>query len=267
MKYLAGLLAVVALVGGATVLGYNYFEHAVDTRSGGGGGRGVDDGGVIKAADTTTVPTSLPNSNQVIVTGTITTIHLEGARIDSLPMPLTVTTPQRGEGAGATMQNVQVDGASTDIEWDAGTPLQLAGDGGALVTGPCTVDADPTTTIVGFGTSPNGFAPASYAVSSPVAVGTGSLARPVDQATMVASDQSAITFRGDASTTYGTVALTMNGTGKAEIHGQLVVVRPDGSQQQVSSVVLDNGPFKAAIDPTASGLQVSVTLQGTVTTG
>jgi hypothetical protein len=266
VKYFAGLLAAVALVCGATVAGYNYYEHAVDTRSGGGGGGG-DDGGVIAAGDTTSVPTSLPNTDQVIVTGTIAHFHAEGARLESVPMPLTITTPQRGEGAGASIQNVQVDGEATDIEWDAGTPLALAGDGGALVTGPCTVDADPTNTTLGLGATPHGFVPGTYTVTSSVAIGTGSLARPADQATMVATDQSAITFRGDATTTFGTVALSLVGTGAVTIQGDLLIVRPDGSQQKITSVTFPSGQFKAKLNPSATGPQVSATLQGAVTTG
>ena len=266
MKYFAGLLAVVALVCGATVAGYVYFERAVDTRSGNGNSGGGDDGGVIASGGTTTVPTSLPNADQVIVTGTITTLHLEEARIVSVPMPITITTPERGEGAGASIQNVQVDGATTDIEWDAGTPLALAGNGGALVTGPCTVDVDSANATVSLGASPHGFTAATYSVTSSVAIGTGSLARPADHVTMVAGDQSAITFRGDASTTFAIVPLSMVGSGKVTIQGDLVIVRPDSSQQRITSVSFATGQFKVKVNPTANGPQVNATLQGAVTT-
>jgi len=267
VKYLAGLLALVALVCGATVAGYNYFEHAVDTRSGVSGGTGGGDNGVVQAAGGTTVPTSLPNSDQVIVVGTITSIQLEGARIAALPMPLTITTPVRGEGAGASIQHVQVDGETTDVEWDAGTPLELAGDGGALITGPCTVTVDPTNTVIVFGTDPHGFAPGNYSVNSSVAVGTGSLARPADHVSMVAGDGSGVVFRGNATTTYGTVSLALQGNGKVVLTGDLVLVRPDKSQQKVGSVTFASGPFSVKVDPSATGLQVNATLQGAVTTG
>lgn len=263
MKYLAGLLAIVALAAGATYAGYQYFQTEVSTRGGGGVGGGRD-GGVIAAA--TTSPTSLPNANQVIVVGSVSSLQAEGAIIRSLGMPLTITTPQRGSGAGAAIQGVQVDGAMTSIEWDAGTPLAMDGQGGALVTGPVTVDADPINTTIGLGSSPFGFANGTYTLRSSVAVGAGGLARAADSVTFSTSNSSSIVFRGDASTTFPTRALQARGSGKFTVSGDLSVVKPDGSQAKVASASLDGGQFDLELTPGPGSLRIKVTLQGTVAT-
>jgi hypothetical protein len=100
-----------------------------------------------------------------------------------------------------------------------------------------------------------------------VAVGTGSLATPADHVTMTAVDGSGVVFRGDATATFGTVSLALQGNGKVVLTGDLVLVRPDKSQKKVPSVSFETGPFGVKVDPTATGLQVSATLQGAVTTG
>ena len=254
-----GLLAILALIVGATVVGYNAFQDAVDTRAGGGS---TDDAGVIEAG--TTVPTSVPNANQVIVLGTITSIHLDGARLDALPMPLTVTAPQ-GEGA-ASFQNVLVGGATTDIEWNAGTPLNLSSDGGYIVTGPLTLDADPSSMVIHFGQLPHGFAAGTYQITSSVAVGTGSLAQAVDQVAFSVDGSSSLSFRGDTSATFGPLSLSTRGTGNVVITGDLTIVRPDRSQTKIASITLESGPFDAALTPIAGTVSVHATLQGSVTT-
>lgn len=263
MKYLVGLLAIVVLVAGATYKGYDYFQEQIST-SGGGGPGGGRDGGVISTG--TTSPTSLPNSNQVIIVGSVTSLHAEGAIIRSLLMPLTITTPQRGSGAGAGIQGVQVDGATTGIDWDAGTPLAMDGQGGALVTGPVTVDADPSNTTIGLGSSPMGFVSGTYTLRSSVAIGNGSLARAADSVTFSTTDSSSIVFRGDASTTFPTRALQAKGSGAFTVSGELTVVKPDGSQTKIASASLDGGQFDLQMTPGSAGLQLKVTLQGNVTT-
>lgn len=263
MKYLVGLLAIVVLVAGATYKGYDYFQEQIST-SGGGGPGGGRDGGVISTG--TTSPTSLPNSNQVIIIGSVASLHAEGAIIRSLLMPLTITTPQRGSGAGAGIQGVQVDGATTGIDWDAGTPLAMDGQGGALVTGPVTVDADPANTTIGLGSSPMGFVSGTYTLRSSVAIGAGGLARAADSVTFSTTDSSSIVFRGDASTTFPTRALQAKGSGAFTVSGELTVVKPDGSQTKIASASLDGGQFDLQMTPGSAGLQLKVTLQGTVTT-
>jgi len=262
VKYFAGLVAIVALVCGATVLIYNKFESDVSTK---GGATSGGDTGVVGAGNTTTFPTLVPAANQVIVTGTITALHVEKGRT-KVPMPLTINTANRGEG-GATITQVSVDGAPTDVEWDAGTPLNLDGPGGGIVTGACTIDIDPTNTTVHFGDEAHGFAPGTYTVNSPVAVGTGSLAKPADQATFTVGDTGSVVFRGDASAQFPTISLDMAGSdGKIDIKGDLDVLRPDGSQHQYAAVSLPMGKFTITVLPAGGKLGIHAVLEGDVTT-
>ena len=55
-----------------------------------------------------------------------------------------------------------MDGKPSSIEWDAGLPFELDGDGGALVVAPLIVDADAEHVYISFGTAPHGFAPGTY---------------------------------------------------------------------------------------------------------
>ncbi len=73
--------------------------------------------------------------------------HAEGAMLPALATPLTVTTATRGEG-GATITPVTVNGKTTSIEWNAGQPLPLEGDGGSLVLGPIAVDVGTDIVLV-----------------------------------------------------------------------------------------------------------------------
>jgi len=258
VKYFVGLIAIIALIAGATVAGYWYFENDVETRGGDAGDFGVIEG-------VSTLPTSIPAASQVIVQGSITSIHLEGARVDQLPLPLVFVTPSRGEG-GATFLNVQVDGEATEIDWDSGQPLRVDGDGGFLVTGPLTIDTDPTNTVIGMGDAPHGFSPGTYSINSSVAVGAGRLARAADSVSFVATDGSSVAFRGTASSTMPTVGLAMNGAGSVVIQGDLTLVRPDRSQTKVKSVTLTSGPFHVTTTSENGNLTVQATLQGAVTT-
>ena len=264
MKYFAGLLAIVALACGITVVAYNKFESDVSTK---GTGTSGDDTGVVQVGDTTTFPTLVPAPNQVIVTGTITALHIENGRT-KVPMPLTINPVTRGEGTGATIGQATVDGKPTDIAWDAGTPLNIDGPGGAIVTGPCTIDVDPTNTTVGWGLDPDGFAPGTYTINSPVAVGTGSLARPADNVTFAVTDNNAsLVFHGDANAQFPTISLDISGSnGRVDIKGDLDVLRPDRSQQKFSAVSLPAGKFSVSFSPAAGKITVHAVLEGAVTT-
>ncbi len=264
MKYFVGLFAIVALACGLTVVAYNKFESDISTK---GNSTGGDDTGVIQVGDTTTFPTVVPAANQVIVTGSITAIHIENGRL-KVPMPLTINPVTRGEGTGATIGQAVVDGKPTDIAWDAGTPLNIDGPGGAIVTGPCTVDVEPAKTMIGFGLDPDGFAPGTYTISSPVAVGTGSLARPADRVTFSVTDNNAsLVFHGDANAEFPTISLDIGGTnGRVDLKGDLDLLRPDGSQQKFSAVSLPTGTFSVTINPVAGKITVHAQLQGAVTT-
>jgi hypothetical protein len=263
VRYFIGLLAAVALVAVATKVGYDRFEDEIETRSG------------PKATTQptgTTLPPILPNDEQVVVVGVVSSAHLESALVEPLLVPLTINTPERGLTASATITGVTVDGEDASIHWDAGTPLALGGGGGtaggSIAPSPITFDADASNMVIGFADDqPQGITPATYTISSPVAVSAGKgLASPRDSVSFEATPSATVTFTGGASTTFPTKALTLKGPGKVVLTGSLVVVKPDKSQTKVSSITLDKGPFTIKLTPDVGGLQVQATLEGAVTT-
>ena len=264
MKYFVGLLALLGLAAGLTFGGYQLWDHAVSTRTG-----ADDNGGVIAGGGTTVpgAPTTALAAKLVTVTGTVSALHVEGAVIEPLGLPLTITTPERGEGSGATVKGITVDGKSSGIEWDAGTPLELSGDG-TLQLAPLGLDADADHLYVSFATGAHGFSPGEYHIDTPVAVGTGGLATPVRSVTFEATTSSTITFRGNASTTLDPRELSIQGPGKVVLAGDLTVVQPDGSTLKAATVTLSSGPFTLAITPVPGGYSLQqATLQGVIQTG
>lgn len=261
MKYFVGLLAALGLAAGLTVGGYSLWERALSTRT------GSDNGGVIAGGGGSAAPSTSPAPIKVTVTGTVTAIRIEGA-VGSLALPLTVTTPERGAGSGATIKGVTVDGAPSEIEWDAGRPLNLAGDGGALALAPVVVDADASNMVISLGSSAHGFAPGSYTIDTPVAVGTGGLAKPVTSVTFAASKTSTVAFRGGASTTFEPRALSLTGPGKVVLAGDLTLLKPDGSTTKAAMITLVAGPFVLSIVPVDGGYTLQqASLQGVIQTG
>lgn len=255
MKYFAGLLAIVALVAGATVGAYHAWDRATHTKD--------DNGGVLAGGPTTTSQEPpRPAEGQVAVTGKISTAHSDGAVVRALPTPLTVTTANRGEG-GATITPVTVNGKETSIEWNAGQPLSLEGDGGSLVLGPIAVDVAADISLVLDGV--HSLAPGTYTINTSVAVGS----TPKDSVTFTATDTTTIEFRGTASTPPPTpgvgAGISIGGNGAATISGDLTIERPDGSTTPASSITLDNGAYLLNLTPDpAGGFTVQATLQGPV---
>jgi hypothetical protein len=262
VKYFVGLVALLGLAAGITVGGYHLWENAISTRA------GADDNGGVIGAPASSPAGTVPAPSQVTVTGMVSALHVEGAVIQPLPMPLTITTPERGEGSGATIKAVTVDGKPSSLEWDAGVPFALDGDGGMLVVAPLIVDADADHVYVSFGSAAHGFAPGTYHLATPVAVGTGGLATPVQSVTFDATTASTVEFRGNASTTLDPHDLSIQGPGKVVLEGDLTVVHPDGSTAKVPKVTLDSGPFQLSLSPADGGYTVNqATLQGVIQTG
>jgi hypothetical protein len=263
VRYFLALIAAVALVAGATKIGYDRFEDEIETRA---APRPTLPG------TGTTLPSVLPSENQVVIVGIVSAAHLETALLEPLRVPLTFTTPERGLTASGTLTGVNIDGEDSSIHWDAGTPLQIVGGGtdtnGSLAPGALTFDADASNMVATFPDEiPQGLTPATYTISSPVAVSAGAgLATPHDTVTFEATPTATITFTGGASLTFPTKALSAHGPGKVVLNGSLTVVKPDRSQTQVASVTLDKGPFSITFTPDANGLRIQATLQGTITT-
>jgi hypothetical protein len=251
VKYFAGMLALVALVAGATVGAYRAWDRATHTRE--------DNGGVLAGGATSaTLPADIPApaEGQVAVTGTITAAHLDGATIASLATPITVTTATRGQG-GATITPVLVNGKSTSIEWTAGQPLPLTGDGGSLALGPVAVDVTDGIALVLDGV--HGVVPGTYKIATSVAVGS----QPKDSVTFLATNKTTIQFRGNASTPLPTPDLTTDGSGGLSLEGTLTIAHADRTTSQVSAITLDSGTYSITITPAAGGgFNVKATLQG-----
>lgn len=251
MKYFAGLLAIVALVAGATVGGYRMWDRATHTKD--------DNGGVLAGAPSSTLASDAPApaDGQVFVTGKISAAHFDGVALNPLPTPLTVNTAVRGQG-GATITPVTVNGKSTSIEWNAGQPLPLEGDGGSLILGPIAIDVSDSAALLLDGT--HSFTPGTYTIKTSVAVGS----TPKDSVTFTATDKTTIQFRGNA-TIPAPANLTAGGTGGATITGTLTVVHPDRSTAPATSVTLDKGTFSVVLQPDpAGGFTVQATLQGPI---
>ncbi|MEO7557211.1 MAG: hypothetical protein ABIV94_11480 [Acidimicrobiales bacterium] len=259
VRYFLGLLAAVALVAGATTLGYNRFQDELETRTA--------PSTTAPKPTGTTLPEVLPSGGQVVVVGTVSSVHLESALIDPLPTPLTITTPNRGLDAGATFTGLTVDGQDSSIHWDAGTPLQLAGTAGSIAVGAVTVDADGSTTVVTFGDLPQGVTAGPYTINNPVAVSLGdALPAARDTVGFTATATATVTFTGGAAASFPTQKLSARGPGKAVLTGGLTLVRPDGTQSTISSATLPTGPFTVELTLDDRGLTVRATLQGTVET-
>jgi hypothetical protein len=248
VKYFAGMLAIVALVAGATIGVYRFWDDATHTRE--------DNGGVLAdGGSVSTVPAA--GQGQVIVTGTVTAAHIEGGTFGQLPMPITVATAERGQG-GATITPVDVQGKSTSIEWTAGQPLPMSGNGGSLVLGPVAFDvaADAISLVLD---GVHTVTPGDYKLTAPVAVGP----TPKDSVTFTASAKTTVKFRGSASTPLPRPDLATGGTGKVTLEGALTVTRPDGSKTSATSLTLDNGPYTITLNPApGGGYTLQATLQG-----
>ncbi len=242
-------MAAVLLVAGATVGAYRIWDKATHTRE--------DNGGVLGGTAGTLPPGGTPGADQVAVSGKVTSAHLEGVILGTLPTPFTVTPATRGEG-GATFTPVDVKGESTSIDWQAGQPLPLSGDGGGLALAPvvCDVTTDGITVLLDGVHAVN---PGTYSIKTSVAVGS----QPRDSVTFTASAQTTVEFRGGQSTPLPTPELAASGTGTITLEGALTVYHPDGSNQNVPQITLDNGRYQIKLTPVDGGFTVTATLQGT----
>jgi hypothetical protein len=252
VKYFFGLLAIVGVVGGATVAGYRAWDKATHTRE--------DNGGVLTAGPSTTAPSDslLPAKGQVALVGGVTGMHIDGATVDNLPMPITVTTADRGVG-GATITPVEVDGHTTSIDWQAGQPMPISGDGGNLLLKGVTIDAGSDgISIVLDGTQ--SMTPGTYKIDTSVAVGS----TPMDRVTFSATDKTTAKFRGTASAPYGE-PLHAQGAGSLSLDGKVTVTHPDGSTTEATHLELDQGLYRLTLTPTPQGdFNLQALLQGNV---
>ena len=252
MKYFFGLLAIVGVVAGVTVAGYRAWDKATHTRD--------DNGGVLTGGPSTTAPANslLPAKGQVALVGGVTAMHIDGATVDNLPMPITVTVADRGVG-GATITPVDVNGKTTSIDWQAGQPMPISGDGGNLLLKGVAIDASPDgVSIVLDGTQ--SMTPGTYRITTSVAVGS----TPRDSVTFDASDKTTAKFRGTASVPHEG-PLHTEGAGSITLDGKVTVTHPDGSTTQATHLELDQGLYRVTLTPTPGGdFILQALLQGDV---
>ncbi len=251
MRWFIGLLAAVVATAAVTTGAAVVFDLDDDT-----------------TAPTTTVSTAVDpglSATQTRISGTVTVLSAENALVDPLLTPLSVETPERGAGAGATIQAVLVDGAPSAIVWDAGRPLTISGECGAMLAGPVRIDADAAGLRIGLDGPVHGFTPATYHIDTPVAVGADGLGRPADSVTFDATDATTAVFAGGATVALPPMAFSFRGPGRLTIQGTLEVATRDGTRP-AASLTFGGGPFEILLTPVEGGFTVSGLLDGPVET-
>jgi hypothetical protein len=211
--------------------------------------------------------------DQVEVTGIATDVTIEEVQhFPALALPLTVTTPERGFGAGARITDVGVDGAQALVTWDAGRPFVLGPGEGSLVPSIVNAYLAPGTCTVGFPDGrAQGLSHGTYSLQTPVAVSHGAgLGEAHDEGvTFETNDLSAVSFTGGASASIPPASLDLVGPGRVVIAGEALTVRhPDGTTTTATSVEVPAGSaFTLHAEPLLGGLwQVTALLQGDLTT-
>lgn len=259
--FAVGLLAV-AGVAGATFGVATYLDLGEDAADAG------------PDATTTTTPTESTATTQLVlaqdqveVTGFLTSASLEGIPFGDLPLPITVTTPERGFGAGAVVSAVDIGGQVGTVTWDAGRPFALGAGGGGLRLGAVNVLLAPGAATIGFpDDGVHGFTPGTYTLTTPVGVQVdGGLLEARDLVTFTATEESAVSFRGQASTPIPVVERDLVGPGRVTLAGMLQVRQPGLSGPiTATSVILEQGPFEISVTPVDGGWEVRALLQGAV---
>ena len=223
-----------------------------------GGDEGSDQ--VIRPPDAT-VPTSATTSTTsgevpagaAQVVGSVTAMHLELA----VPEPRTVTGPftitaDRGFGNGGTLTGVRVEGTPATIEWDAGTPFVISS-GGALVVDPVRVDLTPEGIRLNLADGVHGFAPGTYNLDTPVAVGSSGVASPRESVVFDANGETRFELRGDA-------ALFLQASQERKLRGPGVVhlegvfeVRDGSGTRTAARLDVGEAPFEITLTPSGDG--------------
>lgn len=258
MRWLLGGLIAVVLVAGVT--------------AGVAEVLGIGDDGSTTAVPTTGsgLPTTtgvhiVPAAGQALVSGTVTAVAADDALLNPLRTPLTVTTPERGFGSGATIEGVTVGDDAATIVWDAGQAFVLSGQDGALLLDPVHVDVGALGMVVLLDGPVHGFAPGSYRLDTPVAVGTSGLAQPADGVTFAAGPSSTVTFSGRATAVVPPGPIVLRGPGSVTLTGAMQVETTAGTVA-AATVTFGPGPFQVSLVPGPGGYTVTATLQGPVTT-
>lgn len=180
---------------------------------------------------------------QAEVTGTVDGFVGDDASGAPLAMPIEVAT------GGATIEGAIVDGERSAIVWDGGRPLRLSGTG--------TIDLGPTHVELAAGTATTSWSleglrimtPGTYRLDTPVAVGTGGLARPRDSVDFTADDETTIDTRGGGVVGRG-LPVHLEGPGSFRADGSFRVRTREGTSDAAH---LEFGPGPFVVDVAADG--------------
>jgi hypothetical protein len=209
--------------------------------------------------------TTTPRVAAAVVSGTVTGAHLVGAIGAPLPMPITVTVPNRGQGALNIDGVVVMSHPDAQVAWDGGQPLPITGSG-LLVLGAATMDAGPAGITWHLDGTPRYLLPGSYTAESSVAVGTAGLALAVDQVgfTVTAGSRGRLETDGDAQVHLSRRSVTVTGPGLVQLLGRLSVTTTSGTRA-VINVHAGSGAFSLSFTPITGGFAVYGTLAGPLT--
>ena len=181
--------------------------------------------------------TVVPPKGQAEVHGSLTGLVADDANAPPLSIPLDI------EHGGATIEGAIVDGKRTTIVWDGGRPFRLRGSG--------TIDLGPTHVELGVGAlfwpidGIRVLSPGAYRIETPVAVGSGGLARPADTVSFTADEDTTIDTTGNATVVRGIGPLHLEGPGSVKLDGTFTVTTREGS---VTRHHLEFGPGSFIVD-------------------
>lgn len=238
LPWLVGVLATAILVGGITSV--------------------ITDDGPIRrevVVDTTIHTEVVLPEHQAEVSGTIDGFVADDASGAPLAMPIDI------ERGGATIEGAIVAGERSTIVWDGGRPLHLSGSG-TIDVGPAHVELRPS----GGGSGEHVGAifwsldglriltPGEYRIDTPVAVGSGGLARPLDQVDFVADEETTIETRGDAIVGRP-LPIHLEGPGSFVADGRFRVRTRDGT---TTATHLEFGPGSFLVDVAKDGTFTAV---------
>lgn len=215
LTWLLGVVIVALLAGGGAQIAADRTEPVIET--------------------TITEHEVLPE-DQAEITGTVEAFVATDAVGEPLAMPIEL------ESGTATIDGALVDGERAAIVWDGGRPFRLTGDGA--------VDLGPTRVELGVGALFWTFdglrilTPGEYHVETPVAVGTGGLARPRDAVDFTADEETTI------ETSAGAVALRglpvhLEGPGSFTADGRFSITTRAGT---ITATHLEFGPGSFVVD-------------------
>jgi hypothetical protein len=185
--------------------------------------------------------------HQAEVSGMIDGFIADDAIGAPLAMPIDID-----KGGGATIEGAIVDGERATIVWDGGRPFHLAGSG--------TIDLGPAHVELGVGAvfwTIDGLrilTAGDYEVTTPVAVGTGGLARPRDEVRFTADDETSIETRGGGAVARG-LPVHLEGPGSFRGDGHFEIRTRAGT---VDATHLEFGPGPFVVDVGEGGTFTAV---------